>query len=96
MLGTYHYPKYEYVQPPEQTSGETRRYPVVVVGAGPVGLAAAIGLAQSEVPIVLLDDDDTVSVGSSGVCYAKRTLLDLRFRNKVVGVSPDGQGHAGR
>ena len=74
MLSTYQYPKYEYVQPPEQKSGETRRHPVVVVGAGPVGLAAAIDLAQSGVPVVLLDDDDTVSLGSRGVCYAKRTL----------------------
>jgi len=43
-------------------------------GAGPVGLAAAIDLAQSGVPVVVLDDDNTVSVGSRGVCYAKRTL----------------------
>ncbi len=74
MLSTYQYPKYEYVQPPEQKSGESRRYPVVVVGAGPVGLAAAIDLAQSGVPVVVLDDDDSVSVGSRGVCYAKRAL----------------------
>ena len=74
MLSTYSYPKYEYVQSPEQKSGETRRYPVVVVGAGPVGLAAAIELAQTGVHVVVLDDDDTVSVGSRGVCYAKRTL----------------------
>jgi 3-(3-hydroxy-phenyl)propionate hydroxylase len=47
---------------------------VVVVGAGPVGLAAAIELAQSGVAVVVLDDDDTVSIGSRGVCYAKRTL----------------------
>ena len=47
---------------------------MVVVGAGPVGLAAAIELAQSGVPVVVLDDDDTVSVGSRGVCYAKRAL----------------------
>ncbi|OXH86556.1 hypothetical protein CA831_23745, partial [Burkholderia multivorans] len=33
--------------------------PVIVVGAGPVGLAAAIDLAQQGVPVVLLDDDDT-------------------------------------
>ena len=74
MLSTYQYPKYDYVQPPEQKSGEIRRHPVVVVGAGPVGLAAAIDLAQSGVPVLLLDDDDTVSLGSRGVCYAKRTL----------------------
>jgi 3-(3-hydroxy-phenyl)propionate hydroxylase len=74
MLSTYKYPKYEYVQPPEQKSGIKTRYPVIVVGAGPVGLAAAIELAQSGVPVVVLDDDDTVSVGSRGVCYAKRAL----------------------
>ncbi|MDH4259690.1 MAG: FAD-dependent oxidoreductase [Gammaproteobacteria bacterium] len=74
MLRTYEYPKYEYSQPPEQKSGDIRRCPVVVVGAGPVGLAAAIDLAQSGVSVIVLDDDDTVSVGSRGVCYAKRTL----------------------
>ena len=47
---------------------------MVVVGAGPVGLAAAIDLAQRGVPVVVLDDDDTVSVGSRAICYAKRAL----------------------
>lgn len=74
MQSTYRYPRYEYRQPPEQRSGGTGHHPVVVVGAGPVGLAAAIDLAQSGVPVVVLDDDDTVSTGSRGVCYAKRTL----------------------
>ena len=74
MLSTYQYPKFDYVRPPEQSGADKKRHPVVVVGAGPVGLAAAIELAQSGVPVVLIDDDDTVSVGSRGVCYAKRTL----------------------
>ncbi|MDI1246048.1 MAG: FAD-dependent oxidoreductase [Rhodoferax sp.] len=74
MLSTYQYPKFDYVRPPEQSGVPAKRYPVVVVGAGPVGLAAAIELAQSGVAVVVLDDDDTVSVGSRGVCYAKRTL----------------------
>lgn len=74
MLSTYQYSNYEYVRPPEQSGDEKKRYPVVIVGAGPVGLAAAIELAQSGVPVVVLDDDNTVSVGSRGVCYAKRTL----------------------
>lgn len=162
MLSTYQYPKYAYQRPPELSGAAARRYPVTVVGAGPVGLAAAIELAQSGVPVVLLDDDDSVSVGSRGVCYAKRALevldrigvgdacvskgvswnvgrtffreeevynfnllpqpdhrrpgminlqqyyleeflikraqelpnLDLRFRNKVVSVQPNGQGAA--
>ncbi|HEX4884050.1 MAG TPA: FAD-dependent oxidoreductase [Casimicrobiaceae bacterium] len=49
-------------------------HPVVVVGAGPVGMAAAIDLAQRGVPVVVVDDDETVSVGSRAICYAKRAL----------------------
>ncbi len=74
MLSTYQYPKYDYVRPPEQSGAAAKRYPVVVIGAGPVGLAAAIDLAQLGVPVVLLDDDDTVSVGSRGLCYSRRAL----------------------
>jgi hypothetical protein len=54
--------------------GPAARRPVIVVGAGPVGLAAAIDLAQRGIPVVVLDDDDTVSVGSRAICYAKRAL----------------------
>ena len=50
------------------------RRPVVIVGAGPVGLAAAIDLGQRGIPVVVLDDDRTVSVGSRAICYAKRAL----------------------
>jgi 3-(3-hydroxy-phenyl)propionate hydroxylase len=74
MHSTYKYPKFDYVKPPEQQGAPARRYPAVVVGGGPVGLAAAIDLAQQGTPVLLLDDDDTVSVGSRGVCYAKRAL----------------------
>ena len=74
MLSSYRYPHYPYAAPPEMQGAGKHRYPVVVVGAGPVGLAAAIELAQSGVSVVLLDEDDTVSLGSRGVCYAKRTL----------------------
>lgn len=41
MLKTSTYPKFEAVRTPER-SGVTHRYPVVVVGAGPLGMAAAI------------------------------------------------------
>ena len=74
MLKTYRYPKFEYRRPPELDAASTHRRPVIVVGAGPVGMAAAIDLRQHGVPVLLLDDDDTVSIGSRGVCYAKRTL----------------------
>jgi len=75
MLSTYTYPKFSYQRPPELDAPvAVQRHPVVVVGAGPVGLSAAIDLARQGVPVLLLDDDDTVSIGSRGVCYAKRTL----------------------
>ncbi|MFN9807047.1 MAG: FAD-dependent oxidoreductase, partial [Betaproteobacteria bacterium] len=50
------------------------RRPLVVVGAGPVGMAAAIDARLQGLPVLLLDDDETVSVGSRGLCYAKRAL----------------------
>jgi len=75
MLSTYTYPKFAYRRPAElDRAGAVDRHPVVVVGAGPVGLAAAIDLAMQGQRVLLLDDDDTVSVGSRGLCYAKRVL----------------------
>ena len=75
MLSPYTHPRYAYRRPPELGEpGCAARHSVVVVGPGPVGLAAAIDLAQQGLPVVLLDDDDTVSVGSRGLCCAKRTL----------------------
>ncbi|MCP5268100.1 MAG: FAD-dependent oxidoreductase [Zoogloeaceae bacterium] len=88
MLKTYTYPKYEYRQPDEQKERTARRYPVVIVGAGPVGLAAAIDCRLHGIPVIVLDEDDTVSIGSRGVCYAKRALeiLDrLGVGERVVG-----------
>jgi 3-(3-hydroxy-phenyl)propionate hydroxylase len=63
-----------YVRSPDQDAAVPARHPVVVVGAGPVGLSAAIDLAQQGVPVVLLDDDDRLSTGSRAICFAKRTL----------------------
>ncbi|HXD07324.1 MAG TPA: FAD-dependent oxidoreductase [Burkholderiaceae bacterium] len=74
MHSAYTYPRYEFRTPPELAQGPQARYPVVVVGAGPVGLATAIDLAQQGVSVVLLDEDETVSLGSRGLCYAKRTI----------------------
>ncbi|MGH8235460.1 MAG: FAD-dependent oxidoreductase [Steroidobacteraceae bacterium] len=65
---------YPYTQPPEIASGHCGRYPVAIVGAGPVGLSAAIDLATRGIRTVLLDDNDTVSAGSRAICWSKRTL----------------------
>ncbi|WP_288583081.1 FAD-dependent oxidoreductase [uncultured Methylobacterium sp.] len=54
--------------------GAAGRRPVVVIGAGPVGLTCAIDLASRGVPVTVLDEDDTVATGSRAICWAKRTL----------------------
>ncbi|HVK31118.1 MAG TPA: FAD-dependent oxidoreductase [Burkholderiaceae bacterium] len=74
MLSTYTWPRYAYRRAPELGASGERSVPLVIVGAGPVGLAAAIDAAQRGLAVIVLDDDNTVSVGSRGVCYAKRTL----------------------
>ena len=74
MLKSYTYPKFAYRRPPELEGGRSARRPLVIVGAGPVGLSAAIDARLQGLPVLLLDDDDTVSVGSRGLCYAKRAL----------------------
>ena len=73
MLKTYTYPKYHYQRPPELDAVGARR-PVLIVGAGPVGLTAALDCHLHGIPAIVIDDDDTVSVGSRGLCYAKRAL----------------------
>ena len=73
MLKTFPYPTFEFRRAPEQ-EGAVARHPLVIVGAGPVGMAAALDARRHGLPAIILDDDCTVSVGSRGLCYAKRTL----------------------
>jgi 3-(3-hydroxy-phenyl)propionate hydroxylase len=63
-------------QPCREQLGGTQgtAYPVIVVGAGPVGLATAIDIAQQGVPVVLVDDDCSLSTGSRAICFSKRSL----------------------
>jgi 3-(3-hydroxy-phenyl)propionate hydroxylase len=70
MQSTYVYPRYA----PVPVTDPGARHPVVVVGGGLVGLTAALDLARRGQRVVLLDEDDTVSVGSRAICFAKRTL----------------------
>ena len=72
MPSTYKAPEYPYVKPAEL--GGVARTQVAIVGAGPIGLAAAIDLALHGIDFIIVDDNNTVSVGSRAICYAKRAL----------------------
>ncbi len=90
MSGTgYVLPTFEFRVPPELATAGTadsqggtsdiagRVYPLIIVGGGLAGLAAACDCAVRGIPSVVLDEDDTVGVrgaSSRGICYAQRTL----------------------
>ncbi len=74
MQQTYRPPEYPYRRCAEQQDGQGIEHPVIIVGAGPVGLTLALDLARRGQPVVLVDDNNTVSVGSRAICFAKRTL----------------------
>lgn len=90
----YDLPVFPSRRAPEQDGARTR-HPVAVVGGGLAGLTAACDLALRGIPVVLLDEDDTVGVrgaSSRGICYAERSLDMLdRFgifdRVKAKGVT---------
>lgn len=76
-MAGYDLPVWPYHRNADQDRPIPARHPVIVVGGGLVGLTAALDLSLRGVPVVVLDDDDTIGVrglASRGICYAKRTL----------------------
>ena len=74
MTKIFETPLYPYVRSSDQDAGRPVRHAVVVLGAGPVGLATAIDLAQQGISVLVLDENDKVSWGSRAICFAKRPL----------------------
>jgi 3-(3-hydroxy-phenyl)propionate hydroxylase len=64
--------------------------PVLIVGAGPVGLALALDLGLRGHKIVVLNRLDCVTAGSKAICFAKRSL-DI-FDRLGVGDAIAGKG----
>ncbi len=66
--------EFAYEKCADQAAGQRVTHPVVVVGAGPVGLSTALDLARRGLHVVVLDDDFRLSTGSRAICFSKRTL----------------------
>ena len=69
----YEYKPFPFVAPPGLIQEEPQ-HPVVIVGAGPIGLATALELANYNIASVVVDDNNVVSVGSRAICWSKRSL----------------------
>jgi 3-(3-hydroxy-phenyl)propionate hydroxylase len=74
----FDFPRYPF-QPPSELHGERPLHPVAIVGAGPVGLALALGLTRHGIPVVLLERRDTVSEGSRAICISRRSIEILEW-----------------
>jgi len=58
----------------DQDRPQPRHHPLVIVGAGPVGLVAALDLARKGHASVVIDKKSSLSDGSRSICWAKRSL----------------------
>ena len=75
--GYYEYKVYPFVRPPE-LDGKKQKWPVVIVGAGPVGLVAALDLARFGIKSVLLESEQQVSLGSRAIVFTRRSMEILQ------------------
>ncbi len=94
------YPQFD---PPRVRDGLTDRAHVVVVGAGPIGMTAALTLARAGVRVVLLDRKATFNDGSRAICIARASfhILDAigaldPFLDHALGWTTGRTFHRGR
>lgn len=67
-------PTFGYTRSADQDMATAAHHPVIIVGAGLVGLTLAVDLKLQGVPVILLEKRDTLSDGSRSICQSKRTL----------------------
>jgi 3-(3-hydroxy-phenyl)propionate hydroxylase len=80
----FDYPQFAAPRVPE-LNGATPRHPVLIVGAGPIGMTAALVLARYGVRSVLIDRKDTFNDGSRAICIARPSMHILE---RIGAVAP--------
>ena len=78
------YPKFAARRVPE-LDGVTARHPVLIAGAGPIGMTAALVLSRDGIRSVLIDRKDTFNDGSRAICIARPSMHILE---RVGAVAP--------
>lgn len=69
----FDYRPYPFVKPPE-LDGIHTTHKVTIVGAGPVGLATALALAEQGISTVVIEAEDSESSGSRALCISRRSM----------------------
>ena len=80
----FDYPQFAARRVPE-LDGATTRHPVLIVGAGPIGMTAALVLARYGIRSVLIDRKDTFNDGSRAICIARPSMHILE---RIGAVAP--------
>ncbi|MDF0602073.1 FAD-dependent monooxygenase [Psychromarinibacter sp. C21-152] len=76
---------YPYFEPTVDRDGLGARAKVAIVGAGPVGMTAALALAKDGIPSVLFDAKSTFNDGSRAICVARQSFHILE---RIGAVAP--------
>jgi len=79
----FDYPVFPFWRPPE-LDDRALEHPVIIGGAGPVGLAAALALAREGVASVVLDRKNTVNDGSRAICVSRYSFENLQQLGAVA------------
>ncbi|MDH4039369.1 MAG: FAD-dependent monooxygenase [Gammaproteobacteria bacterium] len=67
-------------------------HPVIIAGAGPVGLIAALALAQQGIASVVLERKNTVNDGSRAICVSRYSFETLQQLGAVAPFLAKGLG----
>ncbi|MEO9510566.1 MAG: FAD-dependent monooxygenase [Flavobacteriaceae bacterium] len=81
---TYTNPIYPLKKVMDMTSEKPTKYQVAIIGAGPIGLTAALDLANRGISSVVFSKEKSVSVGSRALCFSKKTLEVVHRLNKPI------------